>query len=355
MNAASVLTTKSLTNCEVLAVRGNKDKTRRIGKVRRFVFHPDQKRLMGFIVKRPDRALMFHRSDLFVALDSVSFQEHGLLITDEAKGTGAAAINRLELDWNRCVMWVGMPLVTQSGESLGYVGDVLFDSQTGKVQSLRIDDGLASRALLGNTDVPASLVKGFRWGIGDKLRDLDDDLAEDPEIQDESENLNRGAILLSDEALELRPEGGFAEAAARGSVTAVQKTKDAAASLKEKAKDFKEKIPEASEKAKAQTSAQMEELKPKAEAMVDELRPKAEAAAEQLKPAVNKVTSAVKEKTDEVNAAVKPAVSDVAQKTGNAVNKGAFALGKQLGKTSGMFSGFMDEYKKALGEDDPKR
>ena len=33
-----------------------------------------------------------------------------------------------------------------------------------------------------------------------------------------------------------------------------------------------------------------------------------------------------------------------------------FALGKQIGKSSGMFSGFMDEYRKALrDEDDDKQ
>ena len=63
-----------------------------------------------------------------------------------------------------------------------------------------------------------------------------------------------------------------------------------------------------------------------------------------------------KQKEEEVSSAVKPVVSSVAKKTGEVVNKGAFALGKQIGKSSGMFSGFMDEYRKALrDEDDDKQ
>ena len=49
---------------------GKKGKpSKRVGKVRHFVFHPKARRVVGFTVKRPDIALMAHRSDLFVALD----------------------------------------------------------------------------------------------------------------------------------------------------------------------------------------------------------------------------------------------------------------------------------------------
>lgn len=51
---ASQLTTKSLFGRKVVSSKGKK-----IGKVRRFVFHPSEKRVVGFTVKRPDAALMF--------------------------------------------------------------------------------------------------------------------------------------------------------------------------------------------------------------------------------------------------------------------------------------------------------
>lgn len=344
MTDTFAFTTKKLANRNVLAVRGKKDKARRIGKVRRFVFHPSEKRLVGFIVKRPDRVLMFHRSDLFVALDSVEFSEEGLLVTNESTGTGSAAINRLQLDWDRCVMWVGMQLVTQNGTPLGHVGTVDFDPATGKVLCLQVDEGATAHALLGDTKVPPSMILGFRWGVGDKLRDLDDGIDQE-EAHGESADWERGAILLSDEALDLCPEGGLAEAAARGSVMAVKRTKETASALKDKAV-------EAASSLKGQAEQKAEELKPAAEAKIEDLKPKVEAKKDDLKPVVDQATAAVKQKQEEATATVKPVAKEVARKTGEAVNKGAFALGKQLGKSSSMFSGFMDEYRKALNDDD---
>ena len=45
----------------------------------------------------------------------------------------------------------------------------------------------------------------------------------------------------------------------------------------------------------------------------------------------------------------KPVVSEAAKKTGEVVNKGAYATGKQIAATKGMFSGFKEEYDKARG------
>ena len=42
-------------------------------------------------------------------------------------------------------------------------------------------------------------------------------------------------------------------------------------------------------------------------------------------------------------------VSEAAKKTGEVVNKGAYATGKQIAATKGMFSGFKEEYDKARG------
>lgn len=56
-------------------------------------------------------------------------------------------------------------------------------------------------------------------------------------------------------------------------------------------------------------------------------------------------------KAGEVTARARVKSAQTARKAGKAagkaVDKGSYALGKQLGKTKGMFSSFMDEYKKA--------
>lgn len=64
---------------------GKKGKpSKRVGKVRHFVFHPKARRVVGFTVKRPDIALMARRSDLFVALDGFEIEEGHILIDPKA-------------------------------------------------------------------------------------------------------------------------------------------------------------------------------------------------------------------------------------------------------------------------------
>lgn len=246
-------------------------KQKRIGKIHSFIFHPRRRYVVGFTVKRPDIALMVHRPDLFVAFDGFDVQDGMILVSEEKATTGQAACKRLGVSWKECVIWQGLPLLTEDGKRCGLVGDVLFSTEDGSVKSLFIDKGTGAGALLGVTKIPASYIKGFKLGVGDRLNSISED-----------ESLY-GAIILSNEAAQFKPEGGLAERA--GKASAVVTTKASSA--------------------------------------------------------VNKA---------------KPVVSDVAAKTGDAVNKGAYALGKQLGKTKGMFSAFKEEYKKArYGENDEEK
>ena len=68
--ANKLTTTDELTGVRVI---GGKKGTKRIGKVRRFVFHPKEKRVVGFVVKRPDLLWMFRRKDLFVAVSGINY------------------------------------------------------------------------------------------------------------------------------------------------------------------------------------------------------------------------------------------------------------------------------------------
>ena len=133
--------------------------------------------------------------------------------------------------------------------------------------SLAVDRGASAQALLGVTEVPRELIKGFRIGVGDNL-----------EICDE-EDFIKGGIVVSSEVLSLAPAGGLAERAGEASAVAEAK----AAQVLEKAR---------------------------------------------------------------------PVAHHAAEKADEAVNKGAYALGRQLSKTRGMFSSFKEEYRRARdGED----
>jgi len=273
--------TKKLFGMRVVSAKGHK----RIGKVRRFVFHPSERRCIGILVKRPDAALMFHRKDLFVALNGFTVESGEVIVSDDPKATDKAAIKALGVNWDDCVIWVGMPLVTEGGELLGYIDTVAFDQTTGAVSSLTTENGAANDAILGKRTIPGRLVRGFRRGMGMALVSVDTYAGEDAAESGES-----GAILVSDEAALLAAEGGAAAMAGKATAVVADKAKKSAA------------------KTKAAASERAERAKPVAQR--------------------------------------------AAKKTGEAVEAGAFAAGKQLGRASGMFAAFKEEYKKAARGDE---
>ena len=264
--ANKLTTTDELTGVRVI---GGKKGTKRIGKVRRFVFHPKEKRVVGFVVKRPDLLWMFRRKDLFVAVSGYEIEDGRIVVSNDPAATNRAACKALGVDWDACVLWVGLPVMTEDGDALGVVGSVTFDRKTGVVDSVTTDSGATANALLGKREIPANLVKGFRRGMGAAL-------AQTGAEGEESEEVVLGAILVADEARDIAVEGGLAEKA--GEATAV---------------------------------------------------------------VVDKAHTAVDK--------AKPVASAAAKKTGEVVNKGAYATGKQIAATKGMFSGFKEEYDKARG------
>lgn len=304
-----MLSTNQLMNKKVIAPHGRKEKEKRIGKVRRFVFHPREKRCIGFIVKRPDAALMFRRKDLFVAIDRIRIVDDEIHVDGADGSMGASAIKRLDVEWGSCVLWVGMQVISESGEGLGNVGNVLFEEDTGKVDAIELDAGATARALLGKSTIPADLIKGFRFGVGSRLSGYQDEVADDEDEDEELDEEDLGAILVSDKALELQPKGGLAEKAGRASVTAAVKGREAAEKAKVAGADLAEKIKTKGTEVAEQTKASVEESKPQ--------------------------------------------MREAGKKAEEVMNKGAYMTGVQIAKSKKMFAGFMDNYRKALnGEDE---
>lgn len=256
-----------------MRVFGGKRRTKRIGKVKSCVFHPSEKRCVGFMVKRPDLLWMFHRKDLFVALDGFSLSDGRIVVKDEGEMTGPAACRRLGIDWDSCVIWEGMPLMTADTTAVGYVANITFSLATGEVASVEASNGVAAKCLLGTLEVPAQIIRGFKRGMGATLAVKEDSREAGQAVE------FKGAILVSDEVWELSPEGGWAESAGEFTARA------------------KERAHEAAEKAK-------------------------------------------------------PKVQEVTQIAGEAINEGAYAVGKQVAASKGMFSSFKEEYDKARHGDE---
>lgn len=210
--ASKLITTHELTGTRVL---GGKNGKRRIGKIRRFVFHPKEKRCVGFIVKRPDLLWMFRRKDRFVSLDGYDLVDGRVVIRNIPEATDRAACRALGVDWDSCVLWIGMPVMTEDGESLGAVGSVTFDRIVGTVDSVEVDLGATANALLGKRIIPSSLITGFRRGKGVALSQTGSASAEEEEVL--------GAIMVSNEARDIPVEGGVAEQAGKATAVAVDK------------------------------------------------------------------------------------------------------------------------------------
>lgn len=276
------------------------EKLKKVGKVRSFIFHPQKRRVVGFTVKRPDVALVAHRSDLFVAIDSFDIEKGVIRVSEEKDSTGRAACKRMGVEWDECIMWQGLPLLTEEGTRVGRVGDVRFRSEDGTVLSLTIDKGASSDLLLGFTEVPAELILGFKLGVGDPLTAANED----------GDDFLRGGIIVAPEVLGLESEGGLAQAA--GSATAV--VGDKAARAIDKAKPVAANV--------------------------------AHTAAEKAKPVAEGALSAAADAAEKA----KPKAAQAAKATEEAINDGAYKLGKQLFKAKGMFSDFKDEYHKALND-----
>ena len=266
MAKAKTYSTQQLSGVRVV---GGKDGESRIGKVDRFVFHPSSKRCVGFTVNRPDLALMFHRRDLFIPLDGFTVEDGRITLPYKDKEMeGKGALERLGLDWDACVLWEGMPILTESGKECGTVGDIVFEKITGKIVSVAANKGSTAKTLLGEQVIPASMIRGFKLGAGVELN-----------ITENEDDIQYGAILVSDEVLRLKSEGGIAEAAGQQAALAQHKARTTVA---------------------------------------------------KAKPKVDQATKAA----------------------GGAVNKGAYATGRQLRRAKGMFAAFKDEYDKAKADDE---
>ena len=219
-----------------LRVVGGKKGAKRIGKVKSCVFHPTERRCIGFIVKRPDLLWMFHRKDIFVALDGFDFVDGRIRIKPDAPTSGHAICRAMGLDWDKCVLWEGLPIMTADETAVGFVSNITFDIETGQVEAVEASNGATAKLLLGTLEVPASCIAGFKHGMGADLAVKEDSREAGEEV------VFKGAILVSDDVWELSPEGGWAEAAGKFMAKAGARARETAAAAKEAADAAKPKV-----------------------------------------------------------------------------------------------------------------
>ena len=113
-----------------------------------------------------------------------------VIIRPDAAASGKAYCKKEGLNWDDCVLWVGLPVMSEDGESYGIVGNVTFNCLTGTVDCFETDNGATSNALLGKRTIPADMVRGFKRGMGAALANMGAEGMEGEEVQ-------LGAMLVS--------------------------------------------------------------------------------------------------------------------------------------------------------------
>lgn len=188
-----------LAGAEVV-VEDRKGRRRPIGRVGRVAFDPTRAVVAGYVVERPRLFMLIDRPDRLLARDRAKGVGELLVVTDAAQAWDRAAEKRLGLEWADTVIWLGMPVASESGTELGRVRDVAFDLSTGAVNAVGLTGGIAADAAIGVRDLPAALVIGYA----------------------------DGAVRVRDAALDVGHSGGAAAAAGKGAAVAKARVSEAA-------------------------------------------------------------------------------------------------------------------------------
>lgn len=158
-------------------IAGKNDSLKKYGKIRSFVFHPSQPRAIGVVIKRPDAALMVKRKDHFVALDRLEPVEGGLRVVDSSDSWDLAACRRLDVDFDQCIIWSGMPVRTKGGKELGVISDIALHDESFEIDHISISNGSVNHVVLGSLDIPAERIYGYSKGaivVEDKMENLEE-------------------------------------------------------------------------------------------------------------------------------------------------------------------------------------
>lgn len=309
------------------------ERFQKLGKVHNAVFSPGGKLVIGLMVKRPDVAGVVKRDDAFVALDSFALDGANVMVTRPEDGMDAAAVRRLGVDWDSCIIWSGMDARTVEGKPLGYVSDAEFDEKNGRVQRFSTTDGGMARALLGSFVIEPGMVVGYRDGYmvvdtGGRAPELDGGLAGAA-----GEGYARAKAGASQVGKKVGAAAG--EAVDKGSFAlgrALGKAKRAIA-------DATANEPELAQQAPAISAADVRVERP-----VEGLPEKASKAEPgSQKP---KTYAPAPKSAGAAKQAPKPAAKP-RPKSASTGDKVAKAAGKQLGSFGKMFGSFKDEFDKA--------
>lgn len=311
----------------------------KLGKVHNVVFSPDGSKVVGLLVKRPDVAGMVARDDVFLGVDSFDQTERGLVCTRGDDSFDDAARKRLSLDWDRCIIWGGMDVRSVSGKYLGFVSDIFF-ADTGRIDHVLATDGGVANALVGGFEIPVGLLRGTK----------------------------DGSMIVDDTAEDIALSGGLAARAGEGVANLKLKGKDAGKKASVAVDKGSFALGQAIGKAKNAIKEAQEGDETKAVEVgvpatpAADVRVEASSQAKSIKSApsdaASRATYAPAGQARTGGAGTKPvspkksagpsatgkSAAAKADSGKSAADEAAAAIGRQLGKTRGMFAAFKKEF-----------
>ena len=273
--------------------KGTEPRPKKLGRVHALVFSPDSRRVVGLMVKRPDLAAMVRRADRFLALDAFELLEKGILCTKGEESFDHPACERLGIDLDTCIVWGGAEVLTESGAPLGYVMDARFSEASGVVDCFCAQEGTTASALVGSFEIPVAWVLRYE----------------------------AGRMVVRDEAASLEPSGGLAAKAGEGYEVA------------------KQEVSHVAERTGAAASVALDKGSHGLGRALGKTTLSARKAASEFREA-SRPNAGKKVESAQPGTSARSAPTDVGRTA-------ARAAGKQLGKTQGMFSGFLNEFKDA--------
>jgi sporulation protein YlmC with PRC-barrel domain len=147
---------RSLEGFEVLDANGTV-----LGRVTRVLCHMDEPRVIGIEVQPPNVAMVVSRRPRYFAIAGVRIEGDHLEVDDVKAWSGQKAAKALGIEWEKSVIWVGMPVLTESGTQLGYLRDASFEMPGGRVLEIALSEGLTSDAAIGTRVLAGDLAVGF--------------------------------------------------------------------------------------------------------------------------------------------------------------------------------------------------
>lgn len=299
---------------------GTEREPKRLGRVHQVVFSPDGLRVIGITIKRPDVAGMVARDDVFCLLRGITeLDPKTILVPDDPSCFDRAAIKALGVDWDRCIIWGGMDVRTESGKVLGFVSDVRFDADTGEVHFLAVGEGGFSEGLVGVLRIPSGMYRGYADGF----------------------------LVVSDAAARLELSGGLAARAGEASGRLKESAGVAAKKAGEAYDRGTRKVGVLAGKAKRAIREMTQDPASPAEVPAQDVQVEAVGTPVRPTPTVKPGTTFAPAPTATVEQAPQQTSQPAEPGVQGTIDQAARGLGRQLSRTKGMFQGFMDEFNKS--------